>query len=93
MNRREFTASSLSTLAAALPLRFPKPGLRVDGARIGAHLAALSEFGRNPEGGVSRVAYTDFDRQAREAVVGWMRAAGLDVSIDPAANLVGRRAG
>jgi N-carbamoyl-L-amino-acid hydrolase len=42
---------------------------------------------------VSRVAYTEFDRQAREAVLGWLREAKLEASIDAAANLVGRRAG
>ena len=94
MNRREFTATTLGTLAgAALPYRFRASPVRVDGPRIQAHLAALAEFGKNPEGGVSRVAYTEFDRQAREAVMGWMRAARLDVSIDSAANLVGRRPG
>ncbi len=94
MNRREFTTTALSTLAAsALPLRFRQTAFRINGARINAHLAALSEFGKNPQGGVSRVAYTEFDRQAREAVMGWMRAARLDVSVDAAANLVGRRAG
>jgi len=94
MKRREFTTAALSTLAAAgLPLRFRPAAVRVDGARLNAHLAALAEFGKNPQGGVSRVAYTEFDRQAREAVMGWMRTAGLEVSIDPAANLVGRRPG
>ncbi len=94
MNRREFTATAVSTLAAsAIPFRFRQQALRVDGARLNAHLAALGEFGKNPVGGVSRVAYTEFDRQARETVMGWMRAAKLDVSIDLAANLVGRRPG
>ncbi len=94
MNRREFTSATFSTLAsAALPFRLRAPDLRVDAARMQAHLTALAEFGKNPEGGVSRVAYSEFDRQARETVMGWMRAAGLDVSVDAAANLVGRRAG
>jgi N-carbamoyl-L-amino-acid hydrolase len=94
MNRREFTATAVSTLAAsAVPLRFRQQALRVDGVRLNGHLAALGEFGKNPVGGVSRVAYTEFDRQAREVVMGWMRAAKLDVSIDLAANLVGRRPG
>ena len=94
MNRREFTSTAVSTLAAsAIPVRFRQQALRVDGARLNGHLAALGEFGKNPAGGVSRVAFTEFDRQAREAVMGWMRAARLDVSIDLAANLVGRRPG
>jgi N-carbamoyl-L-amino-acid hydrolase len=94
MNRREFTSTAVSTLAAsAIPLRFRPQAHRVDGARLNAHLVALGEFGKNPAGGVSRVAYTEFDRQAREAVMGWMRGARLDVSVDLAANLVGRRPG
>ncbi|HEY6047059.1 MAG TPA: M20 family metallo-hydrolase, partial [Pyrinomonadaceae bacterium] len=40
---------------------------------------------------VSRVAYSEADRQGREYVLGLMRAAKLDVSIDAAGNLVGRR--
>src|SRR5258706_10562078 len=95
MDRREFSTRLLGA-AAALSLRGSVPlqaRLRVDGARIDAHLAALAEFGKNPEGGVTRVAYTDADRQGREAVLGWMREARLETAIDAAANLVGRRAG
>ncbi|HJZ79371.1 MAG TPA: M20 family metallo-hydrolase [Pyrinomonadaceae bacterium] len=66
--------------------------LRVNGARLNEHLKALSEFGKNPQGGVSRVAYSEADRQGREYVMGLMRAAKLEVSIDAAGNLVGRRA-
>ena len=54
---------------------------------------ALAEFGKNPQGGVSRVAYSDADKQGREYVLGLMKAASLDVTIDAAGNLIGRRAG
>ena len=67
--------------------------LRINGQRLVQHLEALSEFGKNPQGGVSRVAYTDADRAGRQYVMGLMRAAGLDVSVDTAGNLVGARAG
>jgi N-carbamoyl-L-amino-acid hydrolase len=106
MNRRRFSQTAAGILGAAMLPRAPfgsggrtlmpplaPAGPRVDGARIQAHLTALGEFGRNPEGGVSRVAYTEFDRQAREAVMAWMREAELEVSVDAAANLIGRRAG
>ena len=94
MNRREFNlgligtagAVSLNKLAFASP-----PQLRVNGARLNEHLQALAEFGKNPQGGVSRVAYSEADRQGREYVMGLMRAAKLDVSIDAAGNIVGRR--
>src|SRR5947209_6481811 len=67
--------------------------LRVNGERIVQHLQALSEFGRNPQGGVSRVAYTEADRQGRDYAMRLMRDAGLQVSIDPAGNIVGSRPG
>lgn len=65
----------------------------VNGPRIMQHLQALAEFGKNPQGGVSRVAYTDADRQGREYAMRLMREAGLEVSIDPAGNILGLRAG
>jgi N-carbamoyl-L-amino-acid hydrolase len=100
MNRRHFAASLLGTTAAmaANPgllgafLRQRAP-LRVNGARLNRHLGELAEFGKNPQGGVSRVAYSEADRQGREYVKGLMRAARLDVSIDAAGNIVGRRPG
>ncbi|MEA3247255.1 MAG: Zn-dependent hydrolase [Gemmatimonadota bacterium] len=70
-----------------------QPALRVNGDRVNAHLSELSTFGRNPQGGVSRVAYSDADRQGREYVMGLMRDAKLDVTVDAAANIWGRRPG
>ena len=67
--------------------------LRVDERRIEARILKLSEFGRNPDGGVSRVAFSDADITGREYVVGLMREAGLAVRIDVAGNIVGRREG
>ncbi len=97
MNRREWGRILLATLAlAAGPLRsWPQtpPPLRVNGPRVVAHLRALAKFGRNPEGGISRVAYSDADRQAREYVLTLMREAQLQTSVDAAGNIVGRRAG
>ena len=65
----------------------------VNGQRLIQHLESLSEYGKNPQGGVSRVAYTAADRAGREYVMGLMREAGLAVSIDVAGNLVGTRVG
>jgi N-carbamoyl-L-amino-acid hydrolase len=94
MNRREFnyallgTAGVLALYRSVLPAQ---PKLRVNGARLNQHLKALSEFGKNPQGGVSRVAYSEADRQGREYVMGLMRAAKLEVSVDAAGNIIGRR--
>lgn len=94
MNRREFNFGLLGTAGALAFYRSmlaAQPKLRVNGARLNEHLRALSEFGKNPQGGVSRVAYSEADRQGREYVMGLMRAAKLDVSVDAAGNLIGRR--
>jgi beta-ureidopropionase / N-carbamoyl-L-amino-acid hydrolase len=73
--------------------RAEQPALRVIGQRVVRHLDALSEYGKNSAGGVSRVAFTEADRAGRQFVLGLMRDAGLEVGIDPAGNLVGVRAG
>src|SRR5215213_11265236 len=94
INRRQFNYGLVGGLLA-LPLRgIPlQPGLAVNGKRIVDHILALAEFGKNPQGGVSRVAYSDADKQGREYVLGLMRDAKLEVRIDAAGNLIGRRAG
>lgn len=72
-------------------------GLRIDAARLRTQLEHLSQFGRPPAGtfadGVSRIAYTDADRQARAYVISLMREAGLRPRIDPAGNIFGVRTG
>ena len=97
MNRREFNfALGAATAGAALrwPLAMTRGGadaLRVNGARLNQHLKELSEFGKNPQGGVSRVAYSEADRLGREYVIGLMRSAKLNVSIDAGGNIIGGR--
>lgn len=92
--RREFNCALLLSLCS-LSFRSspPQTRLRVNGDRIMKHIHALAEFGKNPQGGVSRVAYSDADKQGREYVLGLMRGAKLDVSVDAAGNLIGRRPG
>lgn len=99
MNRRDFNAMMFGGLAATtLPKHWlsglaQQSDLRVNDARINTRLTALAEFGKNPQGGVSRVAYSDFDKAARAVVMDWMREAKLDPVIDFAGNIIGRRRG
>ncbi|HEX7286860.1 MAG TPA: M20 family metallo-hydrolase [Candidatus Angelobacter sp.] len=79
----------LSLAAAAQTV----PPVHVNGRRINDHLNALSQFGRNPQGGVSRVAYSDADLKGREYAMSLMKEAGLQVRIDAAGNIVGTRPG
>ena len=101
MNRRRFTqqlaaavgAMSLGRTDARRRDVRSRQRLRVDGERINRQLLELAQFGKNPYGGVSRVAYSEFDRQGREWAMNVMREAGLAVSIDAAGNIFGRRPG
>jgi len=65
----------------------------VDEARIQQHITELSKFGANPQGGVSRVAFSDADIAGREYIKKLMQDAGLTVRVDTAGNIIGRREG
>ncbi|MFY9572039.1 MAG: Zn-dependent hydrolase [Blastocatellia bacterium] len=94
MNRREFNRAMLAAAGGYVVAPYQTATrLRVNGARIVERLMSLSQYGKNPQGGVSRVAYSEADRQGREYVAGLMRDAVLEVSVDAAGNIVGRRAG
>ena len=87
------SAVALMTMGQVTAEEGQVPDLRVNGARVNAHLRELSAFGGNPQGGVSRVAYSDADLEGRKYVAQLMRDAKLDVRVDEAGNIVGRRAG
>jgi N-carbamoyl-L-amino-acid hydrolase len=94
MNRRHFSLAFLYGLGSLAIRPFPhQQMLKVNGPRITKNIEGLSEFGKDARGGVSRVAYSEADRKGREFVLNLMRDAKLDVTIDAAGNLVGRRAG
>ena len=65
----------------------------VNDARIQQHITELSKFGANPEGGVSRVAFSDADIAGRKYIAMLMQEAGLHLRTDAAGNIIGRREG
>ncbi|MFK7964323.1 MAG: Zn-dependent hydrolase [Burkholderiaceae bacterium] len=67
--------------------------LRIDGERLWQSIMDLAKVGATPRGGVKRLALTDLDRDGRDLVVSWLKAAGLTVRIDQLGNIFGRRAG
>jgi hypothetical protein len=80
MNRRRFTKQLAATVGAMSFGRITRgdatslaPALGVDGERINRQLLELAQLGKNPYGGVSRVAYSEFDRQGRELAMNVMR--------------------
>ena len=94
MKRREFNLSLLAAVPAFSLFKLQSPAaLRVDGRRLNLHLTELAVFGKTPEGGTNRPAYTDADLQARDYAMKLMREAKLEVNVDAAGNIVGRRVG
>ena len=97
MHRRDFARLAAAGLSASLGLPSLRPFRRdpvtVTGDRLLAQLRALAQYGSNSNGGVSRVAYSAADLEGRAYVTGLMREAGLEVRVDAAANIIGRRAG
>jgi N-carbamoyl-L-amino-acid hydrolase len=90
MRKRDLSILCLLILSS-VTIAADKPA--VNGDRIQQHITALSKFGTNPEGGVSRVAFSDADIAGRDYVKKLMQDAGLTVRIDTAGNILGRREG
>jgi N-carbamoyl-L-amino-acid hydrolase len=67
--------------------------LRIDGPRLWSALMELAAIGATPKGGVCRLTLTDLDKQGRDLVTRWARAAGMTVTIDKIGNGFMRRAG
>jgi len=84
---------STQSLAGTRELKGGPTGWHVQSARLQRSLEELSVYGRNPDGGVTRLGFSEEDMAARKYVMDLMRQAGLDVRVDPAGNVFGRRAG
>ena len=67
--------------------------LTINGTRLWESLMELAKIGATPKGGVCRLALTDLDKQGRDLVTSWAKAAGLTVTVDKIGNVFMRRAG
>jgi len=66
---------------------------RINGRRLVGWLEDFSRFGQRGDGGVDRVAFSDADLEGRAWVLAQMEELGLEVRIDAAGNILGRREG
>ena len=66
---------------------------QVNQERLSSSLSKLATYGKNAAGGSDRVAYSDHDVEARVYVKELMLKAGLEVSVDFAGNIIGKRVG
>lgn len=85
---------SIISILILLPLSIMSQDMiRADATRIASRVKELSKFGALPDGGVNRVAFSDADIQARAFMIGLFKTVGLEVQIDEAGNIIGRREG
>lgn len=80
------------TLFIATPA-VAETSLEASAERMESRIETLSQFGRNADGGVDRVAYSDADLAGRAWIMDEMKKLGLVVRIDTAGNILGRRDG
>jgi len=100
MQRRSFIKKSslfvLSTSALSSVSAWGKQAehsIQVNGNRIESRIMELSNFGKDAQGRGYRVAYTQGDIAGRTWFMDLMKKARLDVSIDAAGNIIGKRKG
>ncbi len=91
MKQRKIILISLLVLVSYMA--FSQPTIKVNEQRIGERIFELAKFGKDSTGRGYRVAFTKGDIEAREWYMSLMKKAGLDVSIDHAGNIIGKRKG
>ncbi|MBI2199383.1 MAG: Zn-dependent hydrolase [Candidatus Rokubacteria bacterium] len=67
--------------------------MQINRKRLEESMEALGRIGETARGGLTRLALSDEDRHGRDLLVGWMRGAGLQVSVDQMGNIFGLRPG
>ena len=67
--------------------------ITVNGARLWSMLNEMALLGATPAGGVTRLALSEEDRQARDLLRQWAQEAGFPCEVDSMGNMFIRRAG
>ena len=67
--------------------------MNINSERLWNRIHKLSEIGKDENGGVTRLAFTETERKAKDLVITFMKDAGLAVREDEVGNLIGRREG
>src|SRR3954451_24293780 len=83
----------MSAVLESKPTTGSAATIAINGQRLWDSLMELARIGATPKGGVCRLALTDLDRQGRDLVVSWAKAAGMTITIDKIGNVFMRRAG
>ncbi|MBN7774001.1 Zn-dependent hydrolase [Clostridium aminobutyricum] len=67
--------------------------MKTNTERLFLHLLELGKVGEKENGGITRLSFTEEEKQAKELVKAYMKEAGLLVREDSVGNLIGRKEG
>ncbi|MDN4609180.1 Zn-dependent hydrolase [Sporosarcina highlanderae] len=67
--------------------------MKINIKRLQRYFDEMSEVGKTENGGVSRLALSSGDKEARDLFVKWLKDAGLKVRFDDVGNIYGRKEG
>ena len=84
---------SLTLFTTSAQTKFAAMQMSVNEQRIESRILELSKFGKDANGRGYRIAFTKGDIEARAWYMNLMKKAGLEVSIDYAGNIIGKRKG
>ena len=84
---------SLTLFTTSAQTKFAAMQMSVNEQRIESRILQLSKFGKDANGRGYRIAFTKGDIEARAWYMNLMKKAGLEVSIDYAGNIIGKRKG
>lgn len=65
----------------------------IDQDRLEKTIHTLAKYGMKENGETNRVAFSDADLEGRAYIISLMQISGLEVSVDYAGNIIGKRAG
>lgn len=83
--------TTISFLFLAEHLLAQHTGINAD--RLHGNLMTLATYGKNAQGGSDRVAYSTHGIEARKFIKDLMLKAGLEITVDFAGNIIGKKAG
>jgi N-carbamoyl-L-amino-acid hydrolase len=88
-----FSVIVMTALSVSAQTGTKQTSIRVNEQRIERRIQELAGFGKDAQGRGYRVAFTPGDIKARSWFMDLMKKAGLEVSIDAAGNIIGKRKG
>ena len=93
MKKIIFALLVLFSITAFSQTASPGKEIKVNEQRIKSRIFELAKFGKGNIGNGYRVAFTKGDIEGRAWFIGLMKKAGLEVTIDYAGNIIGKRKG